>query len=468
MSYITAILIIGFLKYTQQVLYAVYLLQLKEYRHDRLKEHLLRKHKYVHHALFHTGIGSPLSLDMLPRPTGKASIIVFLALILGALLIYMLGITGVVAALLFSLVIVLLAQGFIAPIEHGLRQNTYKNARAKIIDLKAHGLTVIGITGSYGKTSTKDFITHILSTKFPVLSTKNSINTPLGVARSIIKDLKPEHKFFVVEMGAYKVGEIAELCDIALPDVGVITGISNQHLSLFGSQENIIRGKSELFDSLNPNGTAYINAHSPHAHKSKNTQISVVEYSEESLPKALKSALHTTNLPKELQQNVVPGMLIALSFGLSEQQIITSLLTLGASEKTMLAVKGRSGAFIIDDSHNMSEMGTKTAISYLSSLPQKNKLLIMPCIIELGDQAEEVHRRIGNMIKDNDIEAIITTEDYFDQIAETSPKDKIRLIPRPDVVCAYLRDRVTKDWAVVLEGRISPHIISFLTEKDSV
>lgn len=468
MNYVTIILILGFTKYVHQVLYAVYLLQLKEYRHDRLKEHLLRKHKHVHHALFHTGIAAPLSLDMLPRPTGKATLIVLLALALGATLIYMLGIVGVVAALLFSLGIVLVTQSIISPIEHALRQSTYKSARTKIIDLKAHGLIVIGITGSYGKTSAKDFTSHILSSSFPVLSTKNSINTPLGVARAILKELQPEHKFFVVEMGAYKVGEIAELCDIALPDVGVITGISNQHISLFGSQENIIRGKSELFDKLNPSGTAYINAHSPHAHQSKNIHIPIIEYSEKSLPKNLKTALEATNLPKELRQNVIPGILIALKFGLSEQQISSSLTTLGASEKTMLATKGMKDALIIDDSHNMSEIGVTTAISYLASLPQKNKLLIMPCIIELGDQAEETHRRIGSMIKDNDIEAIITTEDYFAEISETAPKDKVRFIPRPDVVCAYLRDHITKDWAIVLEGRISPHIVSFLTEKDRV
>lgn len=456
------LLIIGFVKFVHQVLYAVYLLQLKEYRHDRLREHLLRKHKHVHHALFHTGLGAPLSLTMLPRPTGKAILIVALSLLVGSLLMYFLGLAGIVVSLFFSLGIVFLSLSVISPIEHILRQNTYKSARTKIIDYKSRGLVVIGITGSYGKTTTKDFLTHILMSSFSVLATKNSINTPLGIARTILKELRPEHKIFVVEMGAYKIGEISELCDIALPDIGIITGISNQHLSLFGSQENIVKGKSELFDSLNAGSDAYISSMSPHPHKSSNAEINIVHYDEKSLSSHMKKVLESSTLPEALKHNVIPAILIAKKLGVSEKIIEASLLTLAPSEKTMKIVEGRGGASIIDDTHNASEIGVTTAISFLSSLPHKNKLIIMPCVIELGEESENAHRRIGTMIKDSDIEAIITTDDYYPQLAETAPKEKIRLITRPDIVCAYVRDRITKDWVVVLEGRISPHIINFL------
>jgi hypothetical protein len=136
MNYTTIILLIGFIKYMHQVLYAIYLLQLKEYRHDRLGEHLLRKHKHISHALFHIGIGAPFSLGMLPRPTGKALLLAAISLSLGASLVLTLGISGVALALLFSLGIVLLSLSAVAPIEHILRQRTYAAAREKIIKLK--------------------------------------------------------------------------------------------------------------------------------------------------------------------------------------------------------------------------------------------------------------------------------------------------------------------------------------------
>ncbi len=459
----TLLLTIGFLKFIHQVLYAVYLLQLKEYRHDRLREHLLRKHKHMHHALFYTGLGAPLSRNMLPHPTGKAVLITTLSLIIGILLMYLLGFAGIAIALLFSLGIVFLSLSVVSPFEHMLRQQTYENARAKIIDYKSRGLLVIGITGSYGKTSTKDFLAHILRSSLTVLSTKNSINTPLGVARTIVNELKPEHKVFIVEMGAYKIGEISELCDIALPDIGIITGISNQHLSLFGSQDNIIKGKSELFDKLKPGSDAYISTLSPHKHKSSNTDIHIIHYGERDLDDSMKKILDASQLPKELAHNVIPAILIAQKLGIADKNIKESLLTLAPSEKTMKILEGRGGASVIDDTHNASEMGVMTAISFLSSMPHKNKLLIMPCIIELGEASENTHRGIGTLIKDSDIEAIITTDDYYSYIAETAPKEKVRLITKPDVVCAYLRDRITKDWIVVLEGKVSPHIIDFLT-----
>lgn len=443
-------------------MYATYLLQLKEYRHDRLREHLLRKHKHAYLALFYTGIGAPISFKMLPRLTNKAVVLIFLSLLIGGALIYSFGAPGVLFLLLFSLGIVLLALSITTPVEALLRQSTYRRARTRVEELKRNGLKVVGITGSYGKTSTKDILAHILSSSFSVLATKNSINTPLGVARTILNELRPEHAFFVVEMGAYKIGEIAELCDIALPDIGIITGISNQHLSLFGSQENIIKGKSELFDSLKPNSAAYFNSHSLHMHQTKNTNLSIVEYSEKSLSPHMQKALKEAALPNELRLNVIPAILIAKDMGISEEDIASSILSLAPSEKTMKSVVGRGGALIIDDSHNASEMGVLSAISFLSTLSQKTKIVVMPCIIELGEDAEGVHKNIGTTVKASNIKAIITTPDFFNSVLETAGDTHARLLSDPIEVCAYLKERLSDNCAIVLEGKTHPKIIEFL------
>ncbi|MFH1894776.1 MAG: Mur ligase family protein, partial [Patescibacteria group bacterium] len=122
--------------------------------------------------------------------------------------------------------------------------------RAKIKREKFPNLLVVGITGSYGKTSTKEFLASILSERFNVLKTKNHQNSEIGISQCILSELKPEHEIFIVEMGAYNRGGIKLLCDIVKPKIGILTGINEQHMATFGSQENIIKGKYELIESL--------------------------------------------------------------------------------------------------------------------------------------------------------------------------------------------------------------------------
>jgi len=121
---------------------------------------------------------------------------------------------------------------------------------------------VIGITGSFGKTTTKEFLYTILSSKFKSAKTKENFNTDLGVAISIIENVKPETEIFIAEIGAYTIGEINAVTNFVNPKYGILTGIGNQHIDLFGSQQNIIKGKKELLEALPQNGTAYVNADS--------------------------------------------------------------------------------------------------------------------------------------------------------------------------------------------------------------
>ncbi len=121
---------------------------------------------------------------------------------------------------------------------------------------------VIGITGSYGKTSTKEILYTILAEKFgenKVLKTKEHQNSEVGVSQCILNDLKPEHKIFVCEMASYNRGGIKLLCDIAKPKIGILTGINEQHMSTQGSQENIIKTKYELIESLPQDGLSIFN-----------------------------------------------------------------------------------------------------------------------------------------------------------------------------------------------------------------
>jgi len=139
------------------------------------------------------------------------------------------------------------------------RKRTLAKAKAKRATFK--NLKVIGITGSYGKTSTKEFLAHILSAKFVVLKTPEHQNSEFGVANTILRSLTDEHEIFVCEMGAYKKGEIKALADVAKPDIGIITGVNEQHLATFGSMENLLsaEGGEELIRALPKDSVTIIN-----------------------------------------------------------------------------------------------------------------------------------------------------------------------------------------------------------------
>jgi len=142
-----------------------------------------------------------------------------------------------------------------------VRYQTIRKAKQKRESFE--DLLVIGITGSYGKTSTKEFLYQILSEKYNVLKTEAHQNSEVGISQCILNDLNEEYQVFICEMGAYNRGGIKFLCDIAKPKIGILTGINEQHMATFGSQENIIRAKFELIEALPAKGLAILNTGDP-------------------------------------------------------------------------------------------------------------------------------------------------------------------------------------------------------------
>lgn len=153
--------------------------------------------------------------------------------------------------------LVLIGNFINAPIEKGIRQYYINDAKKM---LKAcPDLKVIGITGSYGKTSVKYFLSTALKAKYNVLMTPESYNTPMGVVKTIREQLRPTHEIFVCEMGARNVGDIKEICDIVFPDYGIITSIGEQHLESFKSIDNIVKTKFELYDAVPDKKNMFLN-----------------------------------------------------------------------------------------------------------------------------------------------------------------------------------------------------------------
>ncbi|MGN0174307.1 MAG: Mur ligase family protein, partial [Acutalibacteraceae bacterium] len=185
-------------------------------------------------------------------------------------------ITIVIAAviMLFSPFFVCILNIINAPIEKTIKKY-YINDAKKILKSNKN-LKIIGLTGSYGKTSTKYILGRILSEKFNTVITPGSFNTPMGVVITVRNQLTPQTEVFVVEMGAKRTGDIKEICDIAHPTTGIITSVGPQHLNTFGSIENVVKTKFELADEVKKNGgKVYLNADNEYINSKKNEYDSI-------------------------------------------------------------------------------------------------------------------------------------------------------------------------------------------------
>jgi len=325
------------------------------------------------------------------------------------------------------------------------RNQIIKKAKKKRAKLK--NLLVIGITGSYGKTSTKEFLYTILSEKFKVLKTAEHQNSEIGVSLCILNDLKPEYEIFIVEMGAYNRGGIKLLCDIVKPKIGILTGINEQHMATFGSLENIIRGKYELIESLPEDGTAFFNA--------KN------KYCLELYQKAkIKKFLYGKNIQLAGLENIEGAKMVAREMGMTEEEIERACEGIGNKFGGIQIKKGIDGLKIIDATYSANPDSVISHLEYLKTLPGR-KVIIMPCLIELGSASKEIHRRIGRKIGEVCDLAIITTKDRFKEIKE-QVGEKALFMENPKEIFEKIKEFCVLGDVVLLESRVPKELINLL------
>ncbi len=334
--------------------------------------------------------------------------------------------------------------------------------RAKIKKDRFSNLLVIGITGSYGKTSTKEFLYTILSSKFSgkVLETKEHQNSEVGIAQCILDDLKQEHEIFIVEMGAYNRGGIKLLCDITKPKIGILTGINEQHMATFGSQENIIKGKYELIESLPADGIAFFNAKSKY-------------YLELYQKTKIKKFLYGQEAKFLGEENILGAMAVAKELGMTEEEISKVVAKIENKFGGIQIKKGINGINIIDATYSANPDGVIAHLEYLKTFPGR-KIIIMPCLIELGKASKEVHKRIGKKIAEVCDLAIITTEDRFKEIKETAG-GKALLIENPKEIFKKIKsflegdlssEALAKEDVVLLESRVPTQLTNwFISEQ---
>lgn len=299
------------------------------------------------------------------------------------------------------------------PIEQSIRKGFCIKAGKKLKEIP--NLKVIGITGSYGKTSTKYAINTILSQKFNTLMTPESYNTTMGVVRTINEKLSSTHQLFICEMGAKYVGDIKEICDIVKPEFGVVTAIGPQHLDTFKSLENVKRTKLELVDSLPKDGLAFLNWEDENIRKATLPKNAVkfglsksadyyaenIEITEKGsnfdviLPNKEKIHIKTKLLGELNILNIVGAVAIADKLGMTSEEIKVGVKYLRPVPHRLQLKQNPNGSIIIDDAYNSNIKGAKMALEVLKTFEKKQRVLITPGIVELGDKAKEINRDLG-------------------------------------------------------------------------
>ena len=314
------------------------------------------------------------------------------------------------------------------PIETVINKYYMQSARHVIRGSKAN---IIGITGSYGKTSVKDILHTLLSVKHKTLKTPESYNTPMGICKVIRGELKPDYDFFVVEMGARRPGEIKELCDLVEPETAIITAIGPQHLETFGSMGNISETKYEMIKSLPDNGTAVLNGDNPvcvnMANKGhpQNILLYGTDFDIKKIPqkKGTSYAFIQANnifidsdgssfilkngrsevdikshlLGRENIHNILAATAVALHYGVTLKEIKTAVKNIKPTPHRLQLIKNSNGIIIIDDAFNSNPAGAKMALDVLGSFKGGNKILVTPGLVELGEIEYKENKKLGEM-----------------------------------------------------------------------
>lgn len=327
-------------------------------------------------------------------------------------------------------------------------------------------LTVVGVTGSVGKTTTKELLAHILK-KHGALATPAHVNTEMGVATWLLHVLRDKptdwNGTLIVEMGAYRTGEIALLCDIVKPHVGIITFIGAQHLSLFGSIEAIRSAKGELFRALPKDGHAFLNHDNAASEALRDfcaCPVTTVGTDGKADLNALDieetgNGLTFTLEGKKVMTPVagthtVTSILFAIGvaryLGMNLADIVRELATFKPLERSF-QVKQIRGATVLDDTYNSSPDSFRAAIAWAKTQPQTEKTLLIDGIIELGSAESSVHAELARAASDVFARVIIGNPRFLPYFKENGFGDRAMLLSSKP-------KRIEKDSLLVCVGRV--------------
>ncbi len=514
------ILILFLIKIVRDSLFYVWLWQMKEYRIDRMISYLKEDRQMIKNNIFYCiaivlfilffiilkdypNVFSYLVLlfftlaifeiikevknKSLKRPklTFKVALILLLILIfyslsflysiiLGYIFAFDSGINILSFFIIYLLFIYLLISVIatliillINPFFNFQKKRIIKRAAKKMKGLKK--VKVIGITGSYGKTSTKEFLYAILSQKYKVVKTEGNNNTNIGVAYTVLNKVSDGYDYFICEMGAYKIGEIKEMCEIVSPKIGILTGINEQHVDLFGSMENTIKAKFELIESLPKDGMAILNGDNKYIklrikNWSEGFSPTVKFFRAEALTPSIKvyqdcvefiyknQEFKLNLLGKHYIENVLSAIITAEYLGMSLDEISEAVKKIKPTEFMMRKLDGPNNSIFIDDSYSANPDGVIAALNYIDkAYKDYKKIIVFPGIIELGSKSEEVHKKLFDKIDEVcDVAYIIRIKNQ-----ELGIKNNCRFIFKDDFnkITNLFKNNLDEKTVVLFESR---------------
>lgn len=297
------------------------------------------------------------------------------------------------------------------PYEEFDRLQLKKRVKDKILRLKKSGIKIIAISGSYGKTSSKELLFQILKTKYKVLRTPGNYNTMFGIEKVVSLELHRLYDVFICEIGTYRIGEAAEICSVILPDFVLLSGINEQHLDRFGSLENEIIGETESVEYvLKHGGKVVANFGNNLVYKKYGTDSRIMGYGQRKY-----------NHPQE--QNLEGALLLAKQLG-----IINPPAQLRYPPHRLSLIH-RNNITIIDDAYSSNTDGFRAAVEYLKRFPGW-KVIITPGISELGEQTLTIHRELGKLLKGNIDQIILVGKNDRTKGLEEGSQKKVEYITR--------------------------------------
>lgn len=338
-----------------------------------------------------------------------------------------------------SFIPLILADIILMPVEKMINQGFINDAKRILKSMP--NLKIIGITGSFGKTSTKHYLQRILSEKYDVLITPGSFNTPMGVVRTVREYLKPYNEVFICEMGAKQRKDIEEICKIVHPHFGIITAVGPMHLESFKTIENVQATKFELADELPADGFIVINNDFEYCANRPVNNVKAIRYgitNPEGCDYIATDIRYTPNgtaflikgkdgfsLEVETRllgecnvSDLLAAAVMAIQLGVDPKKIQYAISSIQQVEHRLSMKQTPGGVTIIDDAFNSNPAGSKMAVDVLAHFKDGKRIIVTPGMIELGTRQEELNQVLGEHIGKNVDVAIVVGEYNRDAIVK--------------------------------------------------
>lgn len=285
-------------------------------------------------------------------------------------------------------------------------------ARIKLRLLQRNGLIVVSISGSYAKTSTKLILKHQLEQAMPLLATPESVNTPLGIAREILRHLRPHHKLFLAELGAYYPGDIAQLARFVRPRYAILTPIGPEHLERFGSMQQVAESELEI-TQLKPSpqicsyeaNTEWMSPDTPVTRYGRKGELRVTSSQTNRSGTEAEIVVHSTPMHiffplfgAHNTENLLPGFWLADQLGIDKEIIRKRCTTIPPVPHRLEPTLAQNQVLILDNGYNTSPHTAPRILQAVSEIPGSNKIVITPGYVELGTEQYQYNVELGKEI----------------------------------------------------------------------